>query len=98
MRQLADSGDFAQPAAADSAGSGGAGNSDDSGGWMRHIESLAGLAGGGSAAAAADSSLAAASPHMCRMLLRFRVSKKLLLCSVLLESADVARRSPAGQT
>jgi hypothetical protein len=53
-------------------------------GWRRHIESLAGLSSGVIDASIEAKTLAASSPHMSRMLLRFRVSKKLLLWSVLL--------------
>jgi hypothetical protein len=53
-------------------------------GWHQQIEMLAGLSGTAKGVEAEDSILAASSPRMRITLLRYRVSKKLLLWSVLL--------------
>lgn len=81
---------------------GAASNQDTDGGrWRAHVEALAGLGDGSSAAAAAAddagipaSALEHSPAHMRSMLLRFRVSKKLLLWSVLLESGTARHREP----
>lgn len=75
----------------------------NSGSWRRHIEALAGL--DGSCASAAEkvsapsngSSLSGTSPHMRSTLLRFRVSKKLLLWRVLLDSTNIQDAGQEGR-
>lgn len=68
--------------------------------WRAHVEALAGLIDDSPPAAAAEdagttSSAIAHSPaHMRSMLLRFRVSKKLLLWNVLLENGTARHREP----
>lgn len=60
--------------------------------WQCDLATLAGLGNTSMRTGLADNSISASSPHMHVFLLRLRVSKKLLLWSVLLASIPMQRK------
>jgi hypothetical protein len=82
IQSLVDNGNPAPPMA-NAAGIASPGCAADCVEWRTYVESLAGFSNHAVGTESGDAMLAATSPRMRRMVLRFRVSKKLLLWSVL---------------